>query len=45
MRFSTKAVHAGCQPDPLTGAIMTLIYCTSTYVQEAPARHKGYEYS
>ncbi len=45
MRFSTKTVHAGCRPDPVTGAIMTPIYCTSTYVQEGPAQHKGYEYS
>ncbi|MBC7892657.1 MAG: cystathionine gamma-synthase [Sphingobacteriaceae bacterium] len=45
MRFATKAIHAGVSPDPTTGAIMTPIYQTSTYVQEAPGKHKGYEYS
>jgi cystathionine beta-lyase len=45
MRFGTKAVHAGVEPDPTTGAIMTPIYQTSTYVQEAPAKHKGYAYA
>ncbi|HEX2617348.1 MAG TPA: cystathionine gamma-synthase [Flavobacteriales bacterium] len=45
MRFATKAIHAGVQPDPTTGAIMTPIYQTSTYVQAAPGDHKGYEYS
>jgi cystathionine beta-lyase/cystathionine gamma-synthase len=45
MRFATKAIHAGVEPDPTTGAIMTPIYQTSTYVQEAPGVHKGYEYS
>ncbi len=45
MRFSTRAIHAGQPPDPSTGAIMTPIYQTSTYVQEAPAKHKGYEYA
>ncbi|MFT4031798.1 MAG: cystathionine gamma-synthase [Siphonobacter sp.] len=45
MRFATKAIHAGVEPDPSTGAIMTPIYQTSTYVQEAPGVHKGYEYS
>lgn len=44
-RFGTKAVHAGVEPDPTTGAIMTPIYQTSTYVQAAPGDHKGYEYS
>jgi cystathionine beta-lyase len=44
-KFATKAVHAGVEPDPLTGAIMTPIYQTSTYVQESPGKHKGYEYS
>jgi cystathionine gamma-lyase len=44
-RFETKAVHAGQEPDPTTGAIMTPIYLTSTFVQESPGRHKGYEYS
>lgn len=45
MKFGTKAVHAGVEPDPTTGAIMTPIYQTSTYVQESPGKHKGYEYS
>lgn len=43
--FDTLAIHAGQEPDPTTGAIMTPIYQTSTYVQAAPAEHKGYEYS
>jgi cystathionine beta-lyase/cystathionine gamma-synthase len=43
--FSTRAIHAGQQPDPTTGAIMTPIYATSTYVQASPGVHKGYEYS
>ncbi|MFQ5534452.1 MAG: cystathionine gamma-synthase [Sphingomonadales bacterium] len=43
--FATRAIHAGQQPDPSTGAIMTPIYATSTYVQESPGVHKGYEYS
>lgn len=45
MKFATKAIHAGVQPDPATGAIMTPIYQTSTYVQEGVGNHKGYEYS
>jgi cystathionine gamma-lyase len=45
MRFATKAIHAGVQPDPTTGAIMTPIYQTSTYVQMSPGNHKGFEYS
>ncbi len=45
MRFDTLAIHAGQQPDPTTGAIMTPIYQTSTYVQAGPGEHKGYEYS
>ncbi len=45
MKFATKAIHAGIVPDPATGAIMTPIYQTSTYVQEAPGQHKGYEYA
>lgn len=45
MKFGTKAVHAGIHPDPVTGAIMTPIYQTSTYVQESPAKHKGYAYA
>ena len=43
--FGTLAIHAGQAPDPTTGAIMTPIFQTSTYVQEAPTQHKGYEYS
>src|ERR1700694_1457253 len=43
--FSTRAIHAGQTPDPATGAIMTPIYATSTYVQESPGVHKGFEYS
>ena len=45
MKFETLAIHAGSSPDPLTGAVMTPIYQTSTYVQEAVGQHKGYEYS
>jgi cystathionine beta-lyase len=45
MKFGTKAVHAGVKPDPTTGAIMTPIYQTSTYVQRSPGDHQGYEYS
>lgn len=45
MKFGTKAIHAGVRPDPSTGAIMTPIYQTSTYVQTSPGAHKGYEYS
>ena len=45
MKFGTKAIHAGVEPDPSTGAIMTPIYQTSTYVQESPSRHKGYAYA
>src|SRR5437773_3570442 len=43
-RFSTVCLHAGQEPDPATGAIITPIYQTSTYVQEALGRHKGFEY-
>jgi cystathionine gamma-lyase len=43
--FATRAIHAGQEPDPSTGAIMPPIYATSTYVQESPGVHKGYEYS
>ena len=43
--FSTRAIHAGQAPDPSTGAIMTPVYLTSTYVQESPGVHKGWEYS
>ncbi|WP_317171863.1 MULTISPECIES: cystathionine gamma-synthase [Hymenobacter] len=45
MKFGTKAIHAGVHPDPTTGAIMTPIYQTSTYVQRSPGDHKGFEYS
>lgn len=45
MKFSTKAIHAGQEPDPTTGAIITPIYQTSTYVQEGLNKHKGYEYA
>lgn len=45
MQFGTKAIHAGVEPDPSTGAIMTPIFQTSTYVQESPAKHKGYAYA
>ncbi|GAB3030597.1 cystathionine gamma-synthase [Oleiagrimonas citrea] len=43
--LGTRAIHAGQEPDPTTGAIMTPIYATSTYVQESPGKHKGFEYS
>ncbi len=45
MKFNTKVIHAGLEPDPATGAIMTPIYQTSTYVQASPGDHKGFEYS
>src|SRR5216110_2861998 len=45
MKQATKFIHAGAEPDPSTGAIMTPIYQTSTYVQEAPGKNKGYEYA
>jgi cystathionine beta-lyase/cystathionine gamma-synthase len=45
MGFATKAIHAGQSPDPTTGAIMTPVYLTSTYVQEELGKNKGYEYS
>jgi len=45
LSFETLAIHAGQTPDPTTGAIMTPVYLTSTYVQESPGVHKGYEYS
>ena len=44
-KLATRLIHAGIQPDPLSGAIMTPIYQTSTYVQAAPGEHKGYEYA
>ncbi|GLQ93016.1 trans-sulfuration enzyme family protein [Dyella acidisoli] len=43
--LGTRAIHAGQQPDPSTGAVMTPIYATSTYVQQSPGKHKGFEYS
>ncbi|MDX5442347.1 MAG: PLP-dependent aspartate aminotransferase family protein, partial [Hymenobacteraceae bacterium] len=45
MKFGTKAIHAGVEPDPGTGAIMTPVFQTSTYVQSSPGQHQGYEYS
>ena len=45
MKFGTKALHAGIAPDPSTGAIMTPVFQTSTFVQNAPGDHKGYEYA
>jgi cystathionine gamma-lyase len=45
MKFGTKAIHAGITPDPGTGAVMTPIFQTSTYAQEAPGQHKGFEYA
>jgi cystathionine gamma-synthase len=45
MEFETRAIHAGQEPDPATGAVITPIYQTSTYVQEAVGEHKGYDYS
>src|SRR5258708_894062 len=44
-KAATKFVHAGAEPDPSTGAIMTPIYQTSTYVQSAPGKNKGFEYA
>lgn len=44
-KFGTKAIHAGAEPDPSTGAIMTPIFQTSTYVQEAPGKNKGFGYA
>ena len=43
--FATRAVHAGQAPDPVTGAIMTPVYLTSTYVQDWPEKHKGFDYA
>src|SRR5207249_4264115 len=45
MRIDTLAIHAGQSPDPTTGAIIPPVYQTSTYVQESPGKHKGYEYA
>lgn len=44
-QFATQVIHAGQSPDPTTGAIMMPIYATSTYVQQSPGKHKGFEYS
>src|ERR1700737_4456179 len=43
--FATRSIHAGQEPDPTTGAVMTPIYATSTYVQESPGKHKGFDYA
>src|SRR3954470_1094192 len=43
--IATRVIHAGQSPDPSTGAVMTPIYATSTYAQESPGRHKGYDYA
>src|SRR3954465_15145941 len=43
--FATRAIHAGQEPDPTTGAVMTPIYATSTFAQESPGVHKGFEYA
>ena len=43
--FATRAIHVGQEPDPTTGAVMTPIYATSTYVQESPGKHKGFDYA
>ena len=45
LRFATRVIHGGQRPDPLTGAVITPIYATSTYVQSSPGVHQGYEYS
>ncbi len=45
MKFATKTIHAGVEPDPLTGAVMTPIYQTSTYAKDGPGNHKGFEYA
>jgi cystathionine gamma-synthase len=45
MKFETRAIHAGQDPDPTTGAVVVPIYATSTYAQDAPGKHAGYEYS
>ena len=45
MKFETKVVHSGQQPDPQTGAVMTPIYATSTYAQSSPGEHKGFDYA
>src|SRR2546425_11847320 len=45
MKFETKVIHAGQEPDAQTGAVMTPIYATSTYAQSIPGAHKGYDYA
>jgi cystathionine beta-lyase/cystathionine gamma-synthase len=45
MKLATKLIHSGQHPDPSTGAVMTPVYLTSTYAQEFPDQHKGYDYS
>src|SRR3954470_764564 len=45
MQFETKVIHAGQEPDPRTGAVMTPIYATSTYAQSSPGEHQGYDYA
>src|SRR5204862_1353645 len=45
MKFDTKVIHAGQEPDPRTGAVMTPIYATSTYAQSSPGEHQGYDYA
>src|SRR6266550_2734818 len=45
LHLDTLAIHAGQSPDPTTGAVMTPVYLTSTYVQDGPGEHKGFEYS
>ena len=45
MKFGTKAIHAGQEPDPTTGAVMTPIYQTSTFWQASPGKHQGYAYA
>src|SRR3569833_3627012 len=45
LKFATRVIHGGQEPDPRTGAVMPPIYATSTYVQSSPGKHKGYEYS
>lgn len=44
LRFDTRAIHGGQHPDPTTGAVMPPIYATSTYRQQSPGVHQGYEY-
>ncbi len=44
-RFATRAIHVGQEPDPASGATVPPIYTTSTFTQESPGKHKGYEYA